>query len=386
MKIRNLNIRKGLISLALASSISFNLVGCNISSTKAFSSQDLYGEIMSSMNVDDYETFELEGDLVTTANLNFRTGPTTKFKIIKTLKKGTEAKVLGVTDNGWYKIEDDGKVGYVCGEYVTFHPLEKQNDEGEDISRYVYTTVYLNFRTGPSTDYKKIVTVPKGQALLYQDYLDNGWYMVKYNDKIGFVCGDYIDVRDEDYRDDFTKVAYATTDLNLRKEPNTKCDILYGISKNEAFEVLEEVGKWYKVRCNNTVGYVLASLTRDLSGVFVVVDIGDQTLTLYDGNKILLEVDITSGTKGSHDTPYGLFSIQSKTRDTYLTGPGYRSHVDYWMPFYYGYGIHDASWRNAFGGSYYVTNGSHGCVNVPPERTEEIYDAVEVGTKVLVHK
>jgi len=37
------------------------------------------------------------------------------------------------------------------------------------------------------------------------------------------------------------------------------------------------------------------------------------------------------------------------------------------MPFNGGIGIHDASWKNGlFGGSTYLTNGSHCCINTPP--------------------
>lgn len=34
----------------------------------------------------------------------------------------------------------------------------------------------------------------------------------------------------------------------------------------------------------------------------------------------------------------------------------------------------------------YLGNGSHGCVNLPNEAAETIYDNVEAGTKVLVHR
>lgn len=37
-------------------------------------------------------------------------------------------------------------------------------------------------------------------------------------------------------------------------------------------------------------------------------------------------------------------------------------------------------------GDIYLGNGSHGCVNLPNEAAETIYDNVEAGTKVLVHR
>lgn len=56
------------------------------------------------------------------------------------------------------------------------------------------------------------------------------------------------------------------------------------------------------------------------------------------------------------------------------------------MPFDGGIGLHDATWRNKFGGNIYINKGSHGCVNLPYQTAEYIYENVKVGTKVLVHK
>lgn len=49
------------------------------------------------------------------------------------------------------------------------------------------------------------------------------------------------------------------------------------------------------------------------------------------------------------------------------------------------YGIHDANWRSTFGGQIYLTNGSHGCVNVPPANMPALYQAVKVGTPVVIY-
>ena len=55
------------------------------------------------------------------------------------------------------------------------------------------------------------------------------------------------------------------------------------------------------------------------------------------------------------------------------------------MPFYGGYGLHDATWRGAFGGSIYLYGGSHGCVNLPPKAAATLYNNVTVGTKVILY-
>jgi lipoprotein-anchoring transpeptidase ErfK/SrfK len=62
----------------------------------------------------------------------------------------------------------------------------------------------------------------------------------------------------------------------------------------------------------------------------------------------------------------------------------YTSFVNFWMPFYKGYGLHDASWRGSFGGTIYYSSGSHGCINLPYNAAATLYEHTEVGTPVIV--
>ena len=56
------------------------------------------------------------------------------------------------------------------------------------------------------------------------------------------------------------------------------------------------------------------------------------------------------------------------------------------MPFNGNVGIHDADgWRSEYGGQIYLTRGSHGCINTPEDQVAKIYDAVEIGTSVIVY-
>ncbi|MGL6247781.1 MAG: L,D-transpeptidase [Culicoidibacterales bacterium] len=48
--------------------------------------------------------------------------------------------------------------------------------------------------------------------------------------------------------------------------------------------------------------------------------------------------------------------------------------------------MHDASWHSTFGGSVYLGNGSHGCINLPPAVAEQLFNAVSVGTPVVIYK
>lgn len=124
----------------------------------------------------------------------------------------------------------------------------------------------------------------------------------------------------------------------------------------------------------------------DIGNTYVEINIGEQHLWVYKDGEVVNETDFVSGGlfKGN-GTPEGAYAITYKERDATLVGEGYESSVKYWMPFNGNIGLHDASWRDKFGGHIFYMNGSHGCVNLPPEKAAEIYDQVEKGEPVIVY-
>lgn len=129
----------------------------------------------------------------------------------------------------------------------------------------------------------------------------------------------------------------------------------------------------------------------DIGNTYVEVSLSRQHLWFYKDGKKKLESDIVSGlpTK-ERETVKGVHRIYGKEKDRYLgtiAVQGYRSHVDYWMPFNWdGQGLHDAPWRHGrFGGKIYKTGGSHGCVNMPVDKAAKLYDLVSIGTPVIVY-
>ncbi len=68
-----------------------------------------------------------------------------------------------------------------------------------------------------------------------------------------------------------------------------------------------------------------------------------------------------------------------------MNGETYSTPVNFWMPFNNNVGMHDATWRSEFGRNIYMTNGSHGCVNLPYAVAQEIYGMVEKNTPVICY-
>lgn len=137
---------------------------------------------------------------------------------------------------------------------------------------------------------------------------------------------------------------------------------------------------------------ISTTLTTLDAAKYIEVNLSKQHLWVWENQQVIYEAPITSGATGANlGTVTGLFSIYYKTTNTRLRGYQYGYDYDvpvkYWMPFYGGYGLHDAVWRNGkFGGQDYYYGGSHGCVNLPDGAAAFIYNWAAVGTPVWVHK
>lgn len=132
----------------------------------------------------------------------------------------------------------------------------------------------------------------------------------------------------------------------------------------------------------------------------IVVSLHQQKLWAYDGNTTFLTSLVTSGNP-KLPTPTGTFHVMGLFHPFTFISPWPKS-----SPFYYppskvqyamlfrdgGYFIHDAPWRSVFGpgsnqqigtpGQNYT--GTHGCINVPPDVAQRLYNWVKIGTVVQV--
>lgn len=305
-------------------------------------------------------------------------------------------RILDCNDN-WYLVKYNDLIGYMNSD-----GLANVDTDTNDVMHYPLNDIFVtdskvNFRLEPSLDAKRITSINANTCLSVIAKTDNDWYLVKYNNKFGYVSGKYVYSLLNDINSiypelalqnlDVKKLVYVThSSLNIRNGASLDYEKIGLFTRYECLRVLKEFDGWYFVINNDNVyGYVDKQFTKDLDGKFVVIDISDQKLWLYDENNVLLSTDIVTG-KLDTPTNLGIFKVYGKQTCRYLTGSDYSSFVNYWMPFNGGIGMHDATWRKKFGGDIYLDDGSHGCVNMPLDVTDDIYENVSVGTKVLVHK
>lgn len=124
----------------------------------------------------------------------------------------------------------------------------------------------------------------------------------------------------------------------------------------------------------------------EIGNTYIEISLSRQHMWFFKDGQLLVSTDIVTGNHNrGWDTHTGVYAIMYKERDATLVGEGYNSSVKYWMPFYANTGIHDATWRSSFGGSIYMNNGSHGCINTPYDQAEKIFNNIEKGVPVVVY-
>lgn len=133
---------------------------------------------------------------------------------------------------------------------------------------------------------------------------------------------------------------------------------------------------------------------RDWGDTYIEVSLTDQHTWAVQEGEVVFESDVVTGLPTpKRETPEGVFFISQKSSPYVMRGepnasgnPSYITPCSYWMRVTNtGVGFHDATWQPYFGGSRYLSGGSHGCINMPYRGAQELYSIIEVGWPVIIY-
>lgn len=203
-----------------------------------------------------------------------------------------------------------------------------------------------------------------------------GYEISEHLDDYSEVVKDFVSKLHEDY--DTTDGFYSVGDVDVPYKT-------FGKSVNDAKEI-EAI--------NAALNSHESIIDRDpemsgydnISADKIIVSIADQHIKVYFDGELWGESDVVTGRKGVHDTPTGVYYITECINGKYLIGDTYKTWVNKWMRLTNrGIGLHDATWRSSFGGSIYMTDGSHGCINLPKDFAYALYEKAYVGLPVIIY-
>jgi hypothetical protein len=128
------------------------------------------------------------------------------------------------------------------------------------------------------------------------------------------------------------------------------------------------------------------------SGKLVLVSLSGQRLVACDGHTTYLTTLVTTGRPGL-ETPTGTFSITGKWARYHMVSTCPQGTACYYDPAWVSYamefrndGYYFHSWpQPQYGpGTQYAAYASHGCIHVPMDQLELLYNWADVGTQVIV--
>jgi len=109
--------------------------------------------------------------------------------------------------------------------------------------------------------------------------------------------------------------------------------------------------------------------------IMAIVSIKSQQVTLYDAEGQIMRAPVSTGTTG-RETPAGIFSVVGKDKDHHSS-----LYDDAWMP-----NMLRITWSGIalHGGPLPGYAASHGCVRMPYDFAENLFDKARVGMRVII--
>jgi len=109
--------------------------------------------------------------------------------------------------------------------------------------------------------------------------------------------------------------------------------------------------------------------------IMAIVSIASQQVTFYDADGWILRAPVSTGTTG-RETPAGVFAIIEKDKDHHST-----LYDDAWMP-----NMQRITWNGLalHGGPLPGYAASHGCVRMPYDFAENLFDKTRIGMRVII--
>jgi L,D-peptidoglycan transpeptidase YkuD (ErfK/YbiS/YcfS/YnhG family) len=189
---------------------------------------------------------------VTATKLNVRSGAGTNYGIIGSVVKDQMLSVVSKSGS-WYKINYNGRTGYVSSDYVQVSGTTTPPAES---TTYTVTASTLNVRSGAGISYAAIGSVTKGQKLSVVSK-SGSWYKINYNGRTGYVSSDYVQVsRTTTPPAESTTYTVTASTLNVRSGAGTSYAAIGSVTKGQKLSVVSKSGSWYKINYNGRTGYV----------------------------------------------------------------------------------------------------------------------------------
>ncbi|HDR4738021.1 TPA: SH3 domain-containing protein [Bacillus cereus] len=200
--------------------------------------------------------------------LHVRAGSSTSHDIISRVYNGQSLNVIG-EENGWFKININGKTGFVSGEFVSKNGASNTNVSNTGGNNKVTADV-LRVRTAPNTSSSVSGRVYEGQTLNVIGQ-ENGWVKINHNGQVGYVSSEFVSGvssnagssnnntnsnNKESVKPASGNYTVNVSSLRVRTGPSTSHTTVGSVTKGQVVQVVGEVQDWFKINYAGQTAYV----------------------------------------------------------------------------------------------------------------------------------
>ena len=118
----------------------------------------------------------------------------------------------------------------------------------------------------------------------------------------------------------------------------------------------------------------------DFGDTYLEISIPNQHIWFIENGVCTADAPIVTGTAydPSRATPIGMYRSTDLYTEHTMTGSYGSAFCHYFIRVTIdGVGVHDSAWRGSYGGTIYLTDGSHGCINTPYDTVDYIFWAIK---------
>ena len=231
-----------------------------------------------------------DSGVINVSSLNLRQKPSLSSSILSFIPINTKISTLGKSGN-FYKVTYKGKTGYVYSSYVkivqatTVAPIKLASTTKTGVGS---TKVWcLNVRKTATTGNNIIGSInPTNNISLYGT--QNGYYKIKYNNTWGYIAKSYVSTSATSavvtipVASSTIKTGVGSTKvwyLNVRKTAATGNNIIGIINPTNNISLYGTQNGYYKIKYNNTWGYIAKSyVSTSATSAVVTIPVASSTI------------------------------------------------------------------------------------------------------------
>lgn len=257
-----------------------------------------------------------------------------------------------------FKDKRDKELNFKINQSSTTESIEFDNSSFIHIkyNDLVVTNSALELKTSPVTSSNSIKTIKENTELKVIAIVNNEWLTIIHNNQIGYIPINQVTSLLERAQTLYPeleltelnplKTVYLSTDINLRCGNSIEFDAISILKEYETVRVLGEYKDWYFVITNeHNFGFIPKKYTKEIKDQYIIVDKSEQQTYYYnDGNPIY-----TSPSMQVSLIEDGIYEVLTKTNNIVIIDSNSGQQMLY-------------------------------------NSNSQIYNDIETGTKVLIHK